>query len=58
MPLFNGSIVTKKLRNTIDIFFGKTLKNKQRTVCSYHVTYALQGESTLYSCLNVKELLA
>ena len=28
------------------------------TVCSYHVTYAFQNESTLYSCLNVKELLA
>ena len=28
------------------------------TVCSYHVTYAIQSESTLYSCLNVKELLA
>ena len=28
------------------------------TVCSYHVPYALQSESTLYSCLNVKELLA
>ena len=28
------------------------------TVCSYHVTYAFQSESTLYSCLNVKELLA
>ena len=27
------------------------------TVCSYHVTYALQSESTLYSCLNFKELL-
>ena len=27
-------------------------------VCSYHVTYAFQSESTLYSCLNVKELLA
>ena len=27
------------------------------TVCSYHVTYAFQSESTLYSCLNVKELL-
>ena len=26
-------------------------------VCSYHVTYAFQSESTLYSCLNVKELL-
>ena len=28
------------------------------TVCSCHVIYALQSESTLYSCLNVKELLA
>ena len=28
------------------------------TVCSYHVTYAFQSESTFYSCLNVKELLA
>ena len=28
------------------------------TVCSYHVTYAFQSESTLYICLNVKELLA
>ena len=27
------------------------------TVCSYHLTYALQSESTLYICLNVKELL-
>ena len=28
------------------------------TACSYHVTYAFQNESTLYSCLNVRELLA
>ena len=28
------------------------------TVWSYHVTYAFQSESTLYSSLNVKELLA
>ena len=27
-------------------------------VCSCHVTYAFQGESTLYSCMNVNELLA
>ena len=27
-------------------------------VCSYHVTYAFQSESTLFSCLNVKELFA
>ena len=28
------------------------------TVCCYHVTYTFQSESTPYSCLNVKELLA
>ena len=28
------------------------------TLCSYHATYAFQSESTLYNCLNVKELLA
>ena len=28
------------------------------TVCSYHVAYACHSESTLYSCLNVKELIA
>ena len=28
------------------------------SVCSYHFTYAFQREFTLYSCLNVKELLA
>ena len=31
---------------------------KNRTVCFCHVTYGFQSESTLYSCLNVKELLA
>ena len=28
------------------------------TECSCHITYSFQSESTLYSCLNVKELLA
>ena len=28
------------------------------TVCSCHVSYAFQSESTFYSCLNVKEFLA
>ena len=27
-------------------------------VCFYHVTYEFESVSTLYSCLNVKELLA
>ena len=31
---------------------------KRLTVCFHHVTYAFQSESTLYSCLNLKELLA
>ena len=28
------------------------------TICSYHITCGFQRESTIYSCLNVKELLA
>ena len=28
------------------------------TACYYHITYAFQSELRLYSCLNVKELLA
>ena len=28
------------------------------TVCSYHIKYAFQSESTLYSSLNIKKLLA
>ena len=27
------------------------------TLCSSHVRYAVQSESTLYNCLNVKQLL-
>ena len=33
-------------------------KPTQTTVCSCHVTYVFQSESTLYICLNVKELFA
>ena len=43
--------------NTI-IEFRSILINVSCIVCYYHVTYAFQSESTLYSCLNVKELLA
>ena len=28
------------------------------TLCSYHATYVFQSEYTLYSCVNVKELIA
>ena len=31
---------------------------RKLSVCSYHVTCAFQIESTLFSCLNVRELLA
>ena len=33
-------------------------KLKICTYWSYHVTYAFQSESTLYSCLNTRELIA
>ena len=33
-------------------------EQKGYIVCYYQVTYAFQRESTLYSCLNVNELLA
>ena len=45
-------------------YYKKIVKKKEfnkepvTIICSYHVTYAFQSESTLYSCLNVKELLA
>ena len=43
----------KNLLSTVSFLF----KNYPQTVCSCNVTYAFQSESTLYSCLNVKELL-
>ena len=47
----------------MSFFFERMMKAKivtvkTLTVCYYHVTYAHYSESTLYSCLNVKELLA
>ena len=33
------------------------IKETHYTVCSCYVTYAFQSESTLYSCLSVKEFL-
>ena len=60
------SLSTKSQLNWRFLFFGPNLpknsvsshKQKKWTVCSYHVTYAFQSESKLYSYLNVKELLA
>ena len=40
----------------IDTNFEPTISNL--IVCSYHVTYAIQSESTLCSCLNVQEPFA
>ena len=34
------------------------LSSMHSFICSYHVKYTFQSESTLHSCLNVKELLA
>ena len=54
---FNTEKITKslkKLRNKLIIFS----EFKEESVCYYHVTYAFQSESTLYSCLSVKELFA
>ena len=52
--------IVVKLNTYIDS--SKEIDNKdpkfKLTVCSYHVTYAFQSKSTLYCCLNVKELLA
>ena len=53
--------------NNIPLWVLDTFENRHietilamwtETVCSCHVTYAFQSESTLYSYLNVKELLA
>ena len=40
--------------------YSKKIYKKQvrLPVCSYHVTYPFQSESTIYSCLDVKEILA
>ena len=54
---FTWSIENIIKQITCDITLITLLMNRL-TVCSYHVTYAFQSESTLYSCLNVKELLA
>ena len=42
----------------IEKFPDRQIELENSTVCSYHVTYAFQSESTLYCCLNVKEILA
>ena len=60
--------VFKNLSRTAYVYFNPSKKlllnalamvtNKALIVCSCLVTYTIQSESTLYSRLNVKELLA
>ena len=45
-------------RKNIKDIYQSTRKLKLLTVCSCHVTYAFQSDSTFYSCLSFKELLA
>ena len=65
--IINGKSLTRKVLKECRYCKRQTLKAlspmmsdlpKQLTICSYHVTYAFQTESTRYSCPNVKELLA
>ena len=50
--LLMGVLDSTKIRKKFIIFVSTKL-----IVCSYHVTYAFQSESTLYSSLNVKNSL-
>ena len=50
-----ADVLQKRCSSILANFTGKHL---YRTVCSYHVTYAIQSESTLCSGLNVKKLLS
>ena len=48
---------SKEIRYWTVQISGNGRWQKMSSVCSCHVTYAFQSESTLYSCLNVTELL-
>ena len=54
--LLRGAVLSHCTKNE-EILNGK-LHFLSDCICSYHVTHAFQSESKLYSCLNVKELLA
>ena len=51
---FSLKYAWKKILTLFNIFVTRVYL----TVCSYHVTCTFQSESTLYSCLNFKELFA
>ena len=52
-----NSTISPKCRDDWAVFWVLICK-VNLTVCSCHVTYPFQDESTLYSCLNIKELFA
>ena len=54
MPLFNGTTVTKKLRNIVDTFFEKTLKNEQKL---YPSGYSYRTTDIETMCKKVFQLL-
>ena len=57
--LAQANVITKRNFDAKIIGLENNIKKLQTLiVCSCHVTYAFQSESTLYSCLNVKELFA
>ena len=51
-------LVCKQILSHLVKLFWVLICTVHFTVCSCHVTYRFQSESTLYSCPNVKELLA
>ena len=51
-------VIMLNLKKLLSYIVNNTETFMKLTVCSCHVTYAFQSESTLYSCLNVKALLA
>ena len=55
---FSHAYIVVKEAITVTGTNTKSRKSRSLIVCSCHVTYAFESESTLYSCLNVKELLA
>ena len=50
--------MARRLIALFNIFTYSAMRSITLTVCSCHVTYPFQDESTLYNCMNVKELLA
>ena len=51
-------LVFRSVKSLVSLSSVQIKINLMFSVCFYHVTYAFQAESTLYSCLNVKGLLA